>query len=143
MKSDGMRDDGRLDDLDRLLNSFMRLVERVRRNWMVKSRAQFSGSGCSIRGCGTGFRRGTPLLPDIVATAVSSAERGCGCRSGEVVEDEVFGVLWLRPLPEPHPMCSASREALSLPVRARRSNSNTTFLLDCARGINESVAGDG
>lgn len=56
---------GNLDDVlrcdpGRLLNSFMRFVESVRRNWAVKSAAQVSGNESC--GGGTGLRRGTPLL---------------------------------------------------------------------------------
>lgn len=80
------------------LNSFMRLVERVRRNCIVKSAAQFSGRGaCSPRGCrcGTGFRRGTPLLSDMASILLSSAvcvvsvEERCGCWSRDEVDESV------------------------------------------------------
>lgn len=53
--------DDRLIDPGLLLNSFMRFVDSVRRNCVVRSLAQFSGSGCADAGCGTGFRRGTPF----------------------------------------------------------------------------------
>lgn len=42
-----------------LFNSFMRFVERVRRNCAVRSAAHVSGNGCDE---GTGLRRGTPLF---------------------------------------------------------------------------------
>ena len=48
----------------RRLNSFMRLVERVRRNCVVRSAAQDSASGCWE---GTGLRRGTPFWSAMVA----------------------------------------------------------------------------
>ena len=61
----------------------MRLVERVRLNCVVKSRAQFSGNGSWYScGCGTGFRRGTPLLPDIVATSLLSVDQRKDARKG-------------------------------------------------------------
>jgi hypothetical protein len=79
-----VREHGRLREPLRL-NSFMRFVLSVRRNWMVKSAAQFSGnSPCGCR-CGTGFRRGTPLLSAMPWALVSSAvggvnvEEKCGC----------------------------------------------------------------
>jgi hypothetical protein len=46
-------------ELDRLLSSFMRLVESVRLNCAVKSCAHVSASGCCAW-VGTGLRRGTP-----------------------------------------------------------------------------------
>jgi hypothetical protein len=57
----------------RLLNSFMRFVESVRRNCTVRSLAQSSDSGCDD---GTGFRRGTRLglLSAMVADATSVCE---------------------------------------------------------------------
>ena len=78
--SDGTRDDDRLSDAGRLLSSFMRLVERVRRNCDVKSAAHPAGNGwlagdgccCDACDCGTGFRRGTPLL-------LRSAMLSCMC----------------------------------------------------------------
>ena len=65
------REHGRLREPLRL-NSFMRLVERVRRNCSVRSAAQFSGNSPSARRCGTGFRRGTPLLSAMPSARVSS-----------------------------------------------------------------------
>jgi hypothetical protein len=53
-----VRDDERRMEPGRLLNSFMRFVESVRRNCTVSSLAQSSDSGCDD---GTGFRRGTRL----------------------------------------------------------------------------------
>ncbi len=88
---------------DRLLSSFMRLVERVRRNCEVKSRAQCSGNG-SDSGCGrgTGFRRGTPLLSAIVVNAIrfdcGAGKRVGGQEVGGVgeVEGEAQGVVHSR-----------------------------------------------
>lgn len=60
----GRRDGVRRCDAGRLLRSFMRLVERVRRNCAVRSWAQVSDSCCC--GCGTGLRLGMPLLLSIV-----------------------------------------------------------------------------
>lgn len=59
VRSVGRRDDGLLRDPGRLLNWFMRLVDRVRRNMAVKSSAQPSGSGAGP--WGTGLRRGIAL----------------------------------------------------------------------------------
>lgn len=56
-------------DPGRLLNSFMRFVESVRRNCVVKSAAQFSARGCCD---GTGLRRGTPLWSAMGAVSSSS-----------------------------------------------------------------------
>ena len=71
----------RRSDPDRRESSFMRLVERVRRNWVVKSAAHVGASGCWPGGGGTGFRRGTPLFWSAMIAVISSGSfrRGC-CR---------------------------------------------------------------
>lgn len=58
----GTRGDGRTRwEPGRLLSSFIRFVDNVRRNCWVSFEAQ-SGSSCDgCGGGGTGFRRGTPL----------------------------------------------------------------------------------
>ena len=68
----GRREDDRLSEPGRLLSSFMRLVESVRLNCCVNSVAQLSERGCCGR-AGTGFLRGTPLLPDIAAIVYATA----------------------------------------------------------------------
>ena len=72
------RDDDRLIAPGLLLSSFMRFVERVLRNCVVRSAAQLSGSGCAV-GRGTGFRLGMPPL-------------GCWLGSAMVKEVEYIGV---------------------------------------------------
>lgn len=83
----------------RLLNSFMRFVESVRRNCTVKSLAQSSESGCDE---GTGFRRGTRLrlLSAMLAGATrcrcirfrspcrNGERNGGGCLEGERRQDD-------------------------------------------------------